>query len=58
MMIADVTVSVTMAEQIMWVLSNLMKEEPLPDKKIVSFSIVKLLAEGSVRGVQINSAQL
>ena len=58
MMLTDVTVSVTMAEQIMWVLSNLMKEEPLPDKKIVRFSIVKLLAEGSVRGVQINSAQL
>ena len=37
MMLTDVTISVKMAEQIMWVLSNLMKEEPLPDKNIVSF---------------------
>jgi hypothetical protein len=37
MMLIDVTISVKMAEQIMWVLSNLMKEEPLPDKNIVSF---------------------
>ena len=48
MMLTDVTVSVTMAEQIMWVLSNLMKEEPLPDKNIVSFSILKRLEKGSV----------
>jgi hypothetical protein len=36
MMLTDVTINVKMAEQIMWVLSNLMKEEPLPDKNIVS----------------------